>query len=126
MTKNMAGPKLLWPGILLFVVYLGVTVLLQILSGAYHAEFAGYPDESAHYVTSLMVRDFLASLHYTDPMGFAGETHGVRVMKTGEEIPHHQAGDIVGGFVRISRKFGMVGAAEDLEEDGYAQIDDKQ
>lgn len=55
----------------MLLVFFGLTVFLQILSGAYHAEFAGYPDESAHYVTSLMVRDFIASMDYTEPMKFA-------------------------------------------------------
>lgn len=73
MTTSTAAPEPRWRGIALLLVFFGLTVLLQFLSGAYHAEFAGYPDESAHYVTSLMVRDFIAGLHYTDPMGFAGD-----------------------------------------------------
>jgi hypothetical protein len=62
-----------WRGVLLFVVFFSATILLQFLSGAYRSEFAGYPDESAHYVTSLMVRDYIAGLHYTQPMRFARE-----------------------------------------------------
>ncbi len=60
-----------WPNAALFVFLFAVTVLLQYLSGAFHSEFAGYPDESAHYVTGLMVRDFLVGLHYGEPMEFA-------------------------------------------------------
>jgi hypothetical protein len=61
----------LWRGLVLLLVFFGTTVSLQYLSGSYRAEFAGYPDESAHYVTSLMVRDFIAGLDYTEPMKFA-------------------------------------------------------
>lgn len=62
-----------WRAIALALAFFGATVILQLLSGAYRAEFAGYPDESAHYVTSLMVRDFIASGDYTEPMKFAND-----------------------------------------------------
>src|SRR5438270_8748323 len=42
-----------------FVLFLTLVVLLQLASGTYHAELAGYPDEPAHYVTSLMVREYI-------------------------------------------------------------------
>jgi hypothetical protein len=71
MTQSTAARKSIWRGVALALVFFGVTVLLQIFSGAYRAEFAGYPDESAHYITSLMVRDFLVSMNYSDPMKFA-------------------------------------------------------
>jgi len=53
----------------------GVALLILILlrqyqSGAYRVEFDSNPDESAHYVTALMVREFLASPD-THPMAFA-------------------------------------------------------
>jgi hypothetical protein len=62
-----------WREIALALAFFGATISLQILSGAYHAEFSGYPDESAHYVTGLMFRDFVASLHYTEPIKFAND-----------------------------------------------------
>ncbi len=58
-------------GIAAFLLFLLVVVTLQILSGAYGAEFGGYPDEPAHYVTSLMVRDFIAGFDWRSPMEFA-------------------------------------------------------
>ena len=73
MTNPPKVPTPLWRGFALFFVFLALTVSLQILSGAYHAEFAGYPDESAHYVTSLMVRDFIAGRDYSEPMKFASD-----------------------------------------------------
>jgi hypothetical protein len=54
-----------------FVVLLGFVVILQVLSGAYASGFGGYPDEPAHLVTSLMVRDFIAGLDFRHPLQFA-------------------------------------------------------
>jgi hypothetical protein len=47
-------------GIVAFAVLLGFVVILQVLGGAYASGFGGYPDEPAHLVTALMVRDFIA------------------------------------------------------------------
>jgi hypothetical protein len=63
--------RLVRPQLLAFTLFMGLTVALQVLGGAYQAEFGGYPDEPAHYVTSLMVRDYIAGMNYTDPMKFA-------------------------------------------------------
>jgi hypothetical protein len=46
-------------------------VLLQWTGGAYHAEFGGHPDEAAHYVTGLMVRDYVAAGVPGNPLAFA-------------------------------------------------------
>jgi hypothetical protein len=46
-------------------------VLLQVLSGAYRAEFSAYPDEPAHYVTSLMLREYVTGPHPLSPLKFA-------------------------------------------------------
>ena len=54
-----------------FLVLLGMIVTLQILGGAYASGFGGFPDEPAHLVTSLMVRDFLAGLDFRHPWQFA-------------------------------------------------------
>ena len=48
-----------------------VTLLLQSLGGAYRCEFGGHPDEAAHYVTGLMIRDYIASGFHGSPMRFA-------------------------------------------------------
>ncbi len=56
---------------IVFVSFFLVIVLLQILSGAYHSEFGGYPDEPAHYVTSLMVHDYITGFHWFSPIQFA-------------------------------------------------------
>ena len=57
--------------VIVFSVFLGLVVLLQVLSGAYHAEFGGYPDEPAHYVTSLMLRNYILDFKMVSPMSFA-------------------------------------------------------
>ena len=54
-----------------FLGFFALAVALQIASGAYHCEFGGYPDEPAHYVTSLMVRDYIAQMKPVAPMEFA-------------------------------------------------------
>ncbi len=73
MTKTMVAPKPFWREHFVVPRLPLVDRFLQILSGAYRAEFAGYPDESAHYVTSLMVRDFIAGGNYTNPVQFADD-----------------------------------------------------
>jgi Dolichyl-phosphate-mannose-protein mannosyltransferase len=52
-------------------LFLAPIFLLQWLGGAYRNEFAGYPDEGAHYITGLMVRDYLAGRQITSMMRFA-------------------------------------------------------
>jgi asparagine N-glycosylation enzyme membrane subunit Stt3 len=56
-----------------FAVFLGLVVALQVAGGAYASGFGGYPDEPAHVVTSLMVRDFIAGLDFRHPLQFAQE-----------------------------------------------------
>lgn len=56
---------------LVFLLLFSVVVVFQWASGAYAAEFGAYPDESAHYVTGLMVRDYVAALAPVPPMQFA-------------------------------------------------------
>lgn len=54
-----------------FLILLPLVVTLQWYNGAYTSDFAGHPDEAAHYVTGLMVHDYLASVPWAPPMGFA-------------------------------------------------------
>jgi hypothetical protein len=50
---------------------LGTILMLQYLGGAYANGFGGYPDEPAHLINSLMVRDFIAALDFRHPYQFA-------------------------------------------------------
>ena len=59
------------PGLAVLGGLLLLAILLQILSGAYHAEFSAYPDEPAHYVTSLMLREYITGPHPLSPLKFA-------------------------------------------------------
>lgn len=52
-------------------VFLLLVVLLQWAGGAYDAEFGGYPDEPAHYVTAVMIRDYATEGFPGNPMAFA-------------------------------------------------------
>ena len=54
-----------------FYVALQIVVLFQYLGGAYSSELGGHPDEPAHYVTGLMIRDYLASGFHSGPMTYA-------------------------------------------------------
>jgi hypothetical protein len=56
-----------------FSVSLIVVVLLQWRGNAYGAEFAANADEPAHYVTGLMVHDYLARGFPSNPLEFARE-----------------------------------------------------
>ncbi|UCH82789.1 MAG: glycosyltransferase family 39 protein, partial [Candidatus Latescibacterota bacterium] len=50
---------------------LSLTLLLQGLSGAYATEFGSHPDEAAHYVTGVMVYDYLSRGLNQPPMEYA-------------------------------------------------------
>ncbi len=61
-----------WPGgALLWLLMLAVDLGLLWASGAFHAEFGEYPDEPSHYITGLMVRDYVASGFPAPPMRYA-------------------------------------------------------
>lgn len=54
-----------------FACLFSLVLVLQYLSGAYGSEFAGYPDEPAHYVSAVMVHDYLLSGNISQPLAFA-------------------------------------------------------
>lgn len=60
-----------WRLAALFALYFLLAVLLQWKAGCFHAEFDGYPDEPAHYITGLMVHDYLLSGSLLHPMSYA-------------------------------------------------------
>jgi hypothetical protein len=63
-----------WRAVLVFVIFLSETVALQWFVGAYASDYSSYAsDEAAHFVTSLMLRDFMVEGVFTDPWGFARE-----------------------------------------------------
>ncbi len=58
---------------MVFVIAFDVAFLWQRASGAYRSEFGAHPDEAAHYVTGLMIRDYLAAGCPGSPMKFADD-----------------------------------------------------
>ncbi|MGZ4972189.1 MAG: hypothetical protein ACXWDN_05465, partial [Limisphaerales bacterium] len=54
-----------------FLLFFAVVVMMQSFTGAYRAEFGSEPDEAAHYVTGLMIRDYIAHGFPGSPMHFA-------------------------------------------------------
>jgi hypothetical protein len=75
--RDVLGPKRSWPGLLLgqwivpLLVFWGATVGLQHWSGAYQHEYGGHADEASHFVTALMVHDYLVGGVWTQPMRYA-------------------------------------------------------
>ena len=65
--KNAKLPRF----VLALVLIFALTLLVQWFSGAYSQELGSYPDEAAHYVSGLMVHDFLLSGSWLDPIKFA-------------------------------------------------------
>jgi 4-amino-4-deoxy-L-arabinose transferase-like glycosyltransferase len=57
--------------VLMWLLLFTADVALLWTSGAFRAEFGEYPDEPAHYITALMVRDYVASHAPSPPMAFA-------------------------------------------------------
>jgi 4-amino-4-deoxy-L-arabinose transferase-like glycosyltransferase len=60
-------PQIAAKVLLLFSLTLG----LQFFAGAYSSEFTLDPDEASHYITGLMVRDYVAAGFPSSPMDFA-------------------------------------------------------
>lgn len=62
-----------WSLLLTVICFLIPAVALQWRSGTYRIERGSYPDEAAHFVTSVMVRDYLVSGFNSSPIQFAKE-----------------------------------------------------
>lgn len=54
-----------------FLVSLLLTLAWQWRGNAYQSEWSGDPDEPAHYVTGLMVHDYIANRMPAEPMAYA-------------------------------------------------------
>jgi hypothetical protein len=71
--NSLGPPRAIGVGRLLAVLaaLLLTAILFQILGNAYGSEFGGYPDESAHFITGLMIRDYVASGFHEGPVRYA-------------------------------------------------------
>ncbi len=58
---------------IIFVLSFDAAFLWQRAAGAQWSEFGAHPDEAAHYVTGLMVRDYFAAGCPGSPMKFADD-----------------------------------------------------
>ncbi|MFN7140224.1 MAG: ArnT family glycosyltransferase [Limisphaerales bacterium] len=64
------SPKVVELALIALVVF-ALTFFLQLRGGAYETEFGGHPDEAAHYVTGLMIRDYVAAGFPGNPKTYA-------------------------------------------------------
>ena len=67
---NPQAKRWLWR-VSLLPIFLVAAMALQYLGGAYRAELGGYPDEPAHFVSGVMVKDYLSTFPPTSPLTFA-------------------------------------------------------
>lgn len=59
------------PVIILSLIFLAMCLLVQYSTGAWNAAFTAYPDEPSHFLSSVMIRDYLASGLRMSPLAFA-------------------------------------------------------
>ena len=59
--------------VLAAAVILCAVLAIQVTSGAYHRDFATHADEPAHFVTGVMIRDYLITSLGSSPLQFAEE-----------------------------------------------------
>ncbi len=74
MKRNEYGvwysPRVVEP-ILAALIFLALAILLQKLVGAFSNDFGASSDDAAHFVSAVMVRDFLISGEFSRPIAFA-------------------------------------------------------
>lgn len=57
--------------LLVFLLFHALTVVLQYCNNAYANEFGSHSDEAGHFVTGVLVHDFLVSGRWSSPMEYA-------------------------------------------------------
>ena len=71
-SEHLTSPRRSWGATLLIgVVLLVVVFVFQWLGGAYQSEFGSHPDEAAHYVTGLVMHDYIAAGFPGNPLSYA-------------------------------------------------------
>ena len=66
-------PRILLLDVAVLLIIFGITLLLQWASGAHFAALGAEPDEASHYVTGVMIRDYLNVGLLHNPITFAEE-----------------------------------------------------
>ena len=61
----------LWPQLAVFAALAALTLTLQGLGGAYAVERGAYPDEAAHFLNGVLLRDYVTEGLGTNPLRFA-------------------------------------------------------
>ena len=72
----IASRRAHWPTAAAAAIYFAICLLVQWSAGAWSAPFTMYPDEPAHFVGSVMMRDYLTSGHLMQPLAFARMYYG--------------------------------------------------
>jgi hypothetical protein len=67
------GSKHRWLAALACIAYALTSLLFQRLQGASQAAFGGYPDEPSHYVSGLLVHDYLVNGSLASPFSYAAD-----------------------------------------------------
>jgi hypothetical protein len=60
-----------WRAVAWFATLLAITLIVQLLTGAYRSETGNYSDESAHFMNALVLRDYLTHALGQNPFAFA-------------------------------------------------------
>lgn len=56
---------------LVLLLFFSAQLTLQYVNGAFRNEFGGHPDEASHYITGLMIHDYLSGRQWDAPREFA-------------------------------------------------------
>jgi hypothetical protein len=77
--KSSNDAPVILHAVILFLCLLVVNVFLQVANNSYVSDFGAHPDEGAHVVTSLMVRDYLAGgfLESSSPVAYAKSYYAI-------------------------------------------------
>jgi hypothetical protein len=67
-TKALLGDR---SYLIALAVFVGLILGVQYFGGAFQAEYDGHADEAAHFVSSLLVRDYLAQFPWPSPLPWA-------------------------------------------------------
>lgn len=70
--RNALGRAGIWAGAA-YTAYLGLALVLQRIAHAASIGFGSYPDEAAHYLSGLMIRDYLLSGLKLSPIDYVSD-----------------------------------------------------
>ena len=71
-TASLAAGKVRWTDLAAVALILVVQCWVSWRSGSFDADLTHHPDEPAHFITGLMVHDYLTSALGQNPLAFDG------------------------------------------------------